>query len=119
MLRIDDVAPPPIPASLSESFSSLSLPVAGQSISTAPAAATVSAAVAAPAATAIVVDGVQELLQWDQSLTQSALELTNGNRSARRPGSVSCYPAALIDVPINGKYSLSVGKRTDHFQSSG
>ena len=92
--------PPPIPSTLTESFSSLPLPGAETS-----SAATAPTAVSSGA----FVGDIQELLQWDTSLTQPALVLSNGNKTAKRPGSVSCYPAALIPVPLDKKYSLSVG----------
>lgn len=37
--------------------------------------------------------------QWSLSLSNPALIMTNDNRSVTRPGSASCYPAAIVPVP--------------------
>ena len=51
---------------------------------------------------------VQQMLRWDMELSQQALIYSNDNRTARRPGNVSCYPAALVPV-IGAKCSLATG----------
>lgn len=38
---------------------------------------------------------------WDTALSNSSLEFTEQNRSCRRPGSASCYPAAFAALPAS------------------
>ena len=49
------------------------------------------------------------LLQWDLTQSDPALKYTKGNTSAFRPSNISCYPAALINVPRDKKSALSAG----------
>lgn len=46
------------------------------------------------------------VMMFDLSISEMALRYANGNRTAYRPGNVSCYPAALAPTPA-GKSSFT------------
>ncbi len=47
------------------------------------------------------------ILSWDLSISDTALRYSNGNRTAHRPGNVSCYPAALAPV-VGPKCTMAI-----------
>jgi hypothetical protein len=50
--------------------------------------------------------------RWDQNISDSELQFTASDTIARRPGSVSCYPASLIRIPQSeNAYSLTMSLR--------
>lgn len=76
------------------------------------------------------------LSRWEASISDTELQFSRKETVARRPGSVSCYPASLLSVPIDdlittfaltmvlqhaprGPNSMSIGIANAGFRSSG
>lgn len=77
----------------------------------------------------------QVLTRWDPSISDNELQFSRKDTVARRPGSVSCYPASLVPIPADenssfaltmllqnaprGPNSMSIGVAKRGFRSSG
>ena len=72
-----------------------------------PPTSNISAAVAGVALVDVSVSEYKPLLAWDQSISDPSLKYHKQSSTAFRPGNVSCYPAALINVPKDYKSSLT------------